>query len=1086
MTILHQPISTHLTINNCVFIGNKDCSISSHIAHFLGVSYYSNAIRRRGYQIGGGGGLTLVLTQLKYSVNITTQSSSFQSNVGRYGGGAHVTIFKNVMNSSVSFEKCSFVQNGQQMNSRIPEIPTNGGGIAILTSCIRPIDHVHEYFSHNTTNQVRVFYSNFTGNLGFIGGGIYSWSFGSAISADTADGFNDLVIFKYESCLFQNNSAVYGAAIYAYEQTLRPTWSGTQVEVSNLSAQNNSIVSHDNSAIRKVQKHSGIIDIHHITFTMRGLCVIANNNETGLYAYQSAVYLFDEIAFKQNVGTFGGAICLLSYSHLIIHDNTVVEFSNNHGRVKGGVFYVDYASGPDYKYRDCFLYLNSSDVFYCDDESTCSNIAQLNISVTFSGNTAPTGGIAYGSTLSTCFWGQIYQRNFGNETDVVNFWEFLYEHQGIFHFDTKPVGIEQVSTPTATLSLIEQQYLHTPIMPGQRFNVTLAARDRMNQSISPTVAAAIMLAKSLDTNVQQRTHLKIGSLGITHSKNTEVPITLVGEQNQTIQLALYTIYSFTDVLIEINMTNCKPGFTYDEGRMSCIVLPKLRQQGIECTNDSSILVIPNHIWLGELKEGNSTYIVVEQCLFDYCKPLSKSIIPGDYDSQCAVGYNRVGLLCGSCSEGYSMAFGSRGCKICPNNYFLALILVFAIAGLLLLSVIAFVKVSVSEGYLYSILLYSHIVSHYITHLTPSNRAMFLPTVFLNLNIGVQTCFYKGMTSLTRSGLQFVFPFYIYALMGIIILLARRVKWPGFSAGKTFATLLVLSYTNILQTCCDVLTFTRITTIGHEYTTFRWMADPNVHYFSGLHAVLSIIALILMLVYIIPLPFILLFPSKAYQLRYIRKMKPIFDAFWAPFEPNFRFWLGIRFLMLSIFMEVTAYMRFPQNSFLLAIFLVFFTFVQTQMRPYRGVLRNAVDAFLLTNAAALLVGAMFFDHLQHIHPESYKYTLSKTIFSTITVSTAYIVFIAVFLYHIFLCLPQKVQNCCKKHLRVTKIANKFSRSVSSKDDIHDDYYLFEDRDDDNAMTLSLLIESPQHSVMDSPTNKEGNVLLSPADHDPCSD
>ena len=1081
-----QPVDTQLTIDNCSFTGNRDCSISSYIAHFLGISYYSNALRKSGYQIGGGGGLTLVLTQLSYRVNVTTQSSTFQRNVGRYGGGAHVTVFKNVIDSSVAFKNCNFVHNGQHDNSRAPDILTNGGGLAILINCIRPLDSQHKHFSHNTKNQVRVLYSNFTENLGFIGGGIYAWSFGAA---DTIYGFNDQVILNYESCRFENNSAVYGAALYAYEQSLKPTWSGTKVTVSNLFAQCNSIISRDGSAIRNVQKHSGIIAIHHITITMSGVCVIAHNSETGLYAYQSAIYLIDEITFEQNIGTFGGAVCLLSYSYLIIRDNTVVNFIENRGRVKGGAFYVDYASGPDYAYRDCFLYLNSSNVFYCDDESTC-DIAQLNISVNFSGNSAPGGGVVYGSTLSTCFWGQIYREKFGKETEVENFWEFLDSHSSIFHFDRIPNEIAQVTTPTATLSLKRQQTHVLHIMPGQRFNVTLVARDRFNHISSPSIAAAVMSAESLNTSSPLQTLPKVGSLDIAHSMDTSsrIPITLVGEQHQTVKLALYASYSFAYVLLEINLTNCIPGFRYNPNLTSCSTLPELHDRGIRYTIDSGKLTIPNHIWLGELKVGNFTYIVVEQCLFDYCKPLSKYLIPGDYDSQCTEGANRVGLLCASCMEGYSIVLGSRKCKMCPNNNFLTLVIVFAVAGLLLLAVVAFVKVSVSEGYLYSVLFYSHIVTQYTIHFTQSSTAVFLPTALLNLNIGVQTCFYSGMDSLARSGLQFVFPLYIYLLMGVIVLLARFFKWPGqigFSTGKTFATLLVLSHTSILQACCDVLIFTRITTVGHKYTTFRWMVDPNVHYFSGIHAILSVIALLLMLVYIIPLPCILLFPAKAYQLRHLRKMKPIFDAFWAPFEPKFRFWLGIRLLTLSSFMALTGYMKFPHNSFILAILLVIFIFIQTQMRPYRGVFINAVDAFLLINALALLLGANYFDHLHYIQPDLYdKYSLSKTVFSAITVSTAYMVFIAVFLYHIFLRLPQKVQNCCKKRVRESKIANKFFNKLLSPEIQPDDYYLFEDRsrEDSDSMSLSLqlLSGSPQFSVMDSPADNEGSIALNPTD------
>jgi len=163
------------------------------------------------------------------------------------------------------------------------------------------------------------------------------------------------------------------------------------------------------------------------------------------------------------------------------------------------------------------------------------------------------------------------------------------------------------------------------------------------------------------------------------------------------------------------------------------------------------------------------------CIFDYCKTGTKSIKPGDFNSQCAEGYNRMGLLCGSCAENYSAVLGSNRCKKCEGYHFLLLLIAFAAAGVVLIAIVAFLKVSVSEGYLYGILFYSHIVVQCAYHLDPSNTSTFILTVFLTLSLGMEVCFYEEMDSLARTGLKFVFPLYIYSLIKMMVIFARHLN-----------------------------------------------------------------------------------------------------------------------------------------------------------------------------------------------------------------------------------------------------------------------------------------------------------------------
>jgi len=86
----------------------------------------------------------------------------------------------------------------------------------------------------------------------------------------------------------------------------------------------------------------------------------------------------------------------------------------------------------------------------------------------------------------------------------------------------------------------------------------------------------------------------------------------------------------------------------------------------------------------------------------------------------------------------------------------------------------FLKISnltTSQGFINGLVFYTSVVK--------ANEHIFLPqantnplTLFiswLNLDLGVQTCFFNGLSAYTKTWLQFVFPFYIWGITGVIII-----------------------------------------------------------------------------------------------------------------------------------------------------------------------------------------------------------------------------------------------------------------------------------------------------------------------------
>ena len=167
------------------------------------------------------------------------------------------------------------------------------------------------------------------------------------------------------------------------------------------------------------------------------------------------------------------------------------------------------------------------------------------------------------------------------------------------------------------------------------------------------------------------------------------------------------------------------------------------------------------------------------------------------DQQCA--YNHSGLLCGACAENYSLIFDNLKCKKCSNNYLL-LFIAFAAAGIVLVAFLSLLRLTVATGLINSIILYANIVQ--------ANKILFFHnyhvnvlTVFIawmNLDLGIPTCFYDGMDAYAHTWLQFAFPLYVWVLISAIILASRYstvvTRLLGSNPVAVLATLLLMSYT----------------------------------------------------------------------------------------------------------------------------------------------------------------------------------------------------------------------------------------------------------------------------------------------------
>ena len=227
---------------------------------------------------------------------------------------------------------------------------------------------------------------------------------------------------------------------------------------------------------------------------------------------------------------------------------------------------------------------------------------------------------------------------------------------------------------------------------------------------------------------------------------------------------------------------------------------------------------------------------------------------------------------------------------------------------------------IAVGTLNGLFFYANVVYANKSILLPFQETNFI-TVFiswLNLDIGIDTCYFPGVDTYIKTWLQLAFPAYIILLMILIIIISSCSSKFSNLIGKrnpvaTLATLLLvlLSYSNILETCFKSLSLA-ILEYPDGSSEALWLPDANVIYFSGKHFTLFIAALLILLACLVYTVLLstwqwLLYLSKWKMFKCLRnpKIHIFMDAYHTPYTLKHRYWTGLLVIARVILYLVAA-------------------------------------------------------------------------------------------------------------------------------------------------------------------------------------
>ena len=468
---------------------------------------------------------------------------------------------------------------------------------------------------------------------------------------------------------------------------------------------------------------------------------------------------------------------------------------------------------------------------------------------------------------------------------------------------------------------------------GSNFMITLVAVDQVNHTVNATIRSFLTSpqgglgeGQQSQTSYETCTNLTFNA----YSPLVYEKLTLYAEgpcNNTGISKRL--------VDIKISPCNCPIGFQAMETgntRCDCNCDKKLKPYITQCNSTTKMLVKESTAWIGYLSHENNTgYIIYRYCPYDYCHPPTSSVmvnlnVPNGSDSQCEL--KRSKLLCGACRQGFSLSLGSSRCIQCPRRWpglLVALILAAILGGFALVAIILVLNLTTAVGTIGGLIFYANIIAANISTYVPDSSHPNVLTIFiawLNLDLGIDVCFYEGMDSYAKQWIQLLFPTYVLIMVAMIILVSERSARFSKLIGRgnpvsTLATLILLSYTKYLRATINIFSFA-ILKYPDGSNNFVWLPDANIAYLSGKHIPLFLAAVIIVTfgtVYtflLLTWMCLLKLPRKP-VFKWIQntRLNSFMDAYLAPHTTRHRYWTGLLLLSRVVLYLVSA-LNFANN------------------------------------------------------------------------------------------------------------------------------------------------------------------------------
>ena len=987
-------------------------------------------------------------------VNINAESN-FINNSAKRGGGLYARDDTVNINAESNFISNSADEGGglyawgatvniSRESNFMCNSARNGGGVYALNAVVNISGPSN--FMYNSAKQ--------------DGGGVY---------ADDAAKF-----YISESSNYMCNSAQrYGGAVFLQQSEVRIS-DNSSFTMNSANRRGGGMCIHTNSItyIRDSffsdnwSKYGGGISIFQSEIMLQGRTVFSNNTASyggAIQAIEANVNVTGSIDVTKNLATVnGGALSLAGGSVVYIFETALITFVDNRAVSFGGAIYIEDNCSYDWNINGIFGVYDSTErnIYYCyeagsDLPSCFKEIASFkeNINISFSGNSAVAGSAIFGGEIDEAITNIMFYYD-GNKftTTVADLFQYLFS-VSINESNAEPTIS---SNPNRICGCINDQPdcsdppspYEVNVYPGQTVEVSLVAVGQRNGTVPATITAQYDPddgATFGDLQSTQKSNTTCSELRYTilsSRKTEEVKLNIDGSCG---------VVEGNPLSVSVTLQECPVGFSPSNSSDQCVCEERLQKYTSNCniSNLEITRTASKDFWVGvDNTNGTEGLILHPHCPFDYCTTDTVNFTLGNastntvcttenkvtvangsdtndtkgIDAQC--NYNRSGLLCGKCQKGFSLVFGSSKCLKCSNSY-LSLLIAFALAGIVLVAFLLVLKLTVAVGTINGLIFYANIVSVNRAQLFPSGETNIL-TVFIawvNLDLGIETCFFDGMDAYSKAWLQYAFPIYVWVLVGAIMLASRYstriTRSLGTNPVAVLATLFLLSYAKLLRSIINPLFFTFLKYPSD--TKEVWLVDGNISYLKGKHIPLFLTSLLALFLLFIPFTLLLLLGQwiqaqserKCFKWISDYRFSTFLDVYHGPFKNKHRYWCGLllvtRFCLFLVF-AFNVNGDSSVNILAIAVCLIGLLVIILQFNVYKAWYLNVLEASFIINLLLLAIGTEILRGNQN----ALTYT---------SVSIAFATFCGIVIYH----------SCLQ--IKDSKLIEKLHKSYADNSDIY---------------------------------------------------
>ena len=947
----------NITLFNCTFVGNIDLVYSKAK---LCIPDLYNSMKNAPFTIVNAAALTVIFNQQKFHPAVSMKQTHFLHNFGNLAAAVLILM----LNTTKGYIEIS---RDSSFDHNINFYPCYGSALVfymIQDSSLNEQSTSSRIQLLNISNTTIKDHNGISNLFNDVYGAVYL-GVASPVSA---------MEFYFKNVTFTGNAAEKSgvcilATVYGYPVT----------EVGNVGVTLESIKAYNNSQsnIELSPSNAGIFsfnNIHQVTINGSSSrpSMFQNNYGSVIDAFSSMIYLNGHVIFKNNQAKYGPAIRFFE-SVLNFKEGLNVTFCNNTAEQLGGAIFGTKT-----------IYSRNTE---CAIQIPFSKKTIVNF---FDNSACHSGNTIFASPLYNCYC--------FNSSKIANSTEEYLKQFNIAN--TSNNDLLDISSDTYMIKVCDNnaQGVNTHY-PGKTIHLNVSALDGSGNHVYSIVSVSLanhdsnghqikyshLLSYEEYQVIKESRNNACSSINITIIHNDGIPSSLNFQE----MYVLLSPFSSNDVTkIPITLNNCPIGFTLVQGICQCDpaieIFSKAFQLSTKCDINNLSISLYKYFarpWLGGLKvkDNNITIFGVSgECPLEFCKPevyyhrfvfindSYMSVVSSNLSEHVPIcSSNRIGVLCGTCIDSYSVVFGSSGCCKCSNKW-LWTILLFAVAGPFLIYLLYYLKLTLATGTLNGIIFYAQAANVGILqglllytdhhHSLTQFNSIFLS--FLNLNLGFPLCFYNGMTELWKTGLSLVFPIYLLIIVVVLIILSRYSTWlsnrTSHSSVQVLVTVVHLSFSKLLIIIIDVFTPAKIYTSEKMYRV--WYKNGSIEYGKeNGHVLLMAVTVIIVGTLLIPYITILIggraFLKCALGDKYLR---PIYEAIHGPYREKVKYWFTARLILLIIMYIIYTATSSAITVVITSPIIIIFVLIQGHIKPFRNRFVNILDSSVMLNLIMIYV------------------------------------------------------------------------------------------------------------------------------------